>query len=203
MKKKIIALGSVLILVFGIFIFKNFYVKSKNNENEKSKNNTITENKSKDTDSKKESDNKEDSNKNKESSKDSNSDEKLTLESLKSQKKVMVLDFSQNGWGACAVQHPVLEKLREEYKDRVIIKTIDIRKQREFASQFPIRATPTLFYFNADGTPFKASDELAKKISYVAYEDKKSGELKFGGSEGVVKYEELKQVIEEMLKNVK
>lgn len=203
MKKKIIALGSVLILVFGIFIFKNFYVKSKNNENEKSKNNTITENKSKDTDSKKESNNKEDSNKNKESSKDSNSDEKLTLESLKSQKKVMVLDFSQNGWGACAVQHPVLEKLREEYKDRVIIKTIDIRKQREFASQFPIRATPTLFYFNADGTPFKASDELAKKISYVAYEDKKSGELKFGGSEGVVKYEELKEVIEEMLKNVK
>ena len=203
MKKKIIALGSVLILVFGIFIFKNFYVKSKNNENEKSKNNTITEKKSKDTDSKKESNNKEDSNKNKESSKDSNSDEKLTLESLKSQKKVMVLDFSQNGWGACAVQHPVLEKLREEYKDRVIIKTIDIRKQREFASQFPIKATPTLFYFNADGTPFKASDELAKKISYVAYEDKKSGELKFGGSEGVVKYEELKQVIEEMLKNVK
>ena len=79
-----------------------------------------------------------------------------------------------------------MEKLREEYKDRVIIKTIDIRKQREFASQFPIKATPTLFYFNADGTPFKAS-----------------GELKFGGSEGVVKYEELKQVIEEMLKNVK
>ena len=203
MKKKIIALGSVLILVFGIFIFKNFYVKSKNNENEKSKNNTITENRSKDTDSKKESNNKEDSNKNKESSKDSNSDEKLTLESLKSQKKVMVLDFSQNGWGACAVQHPVLEKLREEYKDRVIIKTIDIRKQREFASQFPIRATPTLFYFNADGTPFEASETLAKKISYVAYEDKKSGELKFGGSEGVVKYDELKEVIEEMLKNVK
>ena len=203
MKKKIIALGSVLILVFGIFIFKNFYVKSKNNENEKSKNNTITENKSKDTDSKKESNNKEDSNQNKESSKDSNSDEKLTLESLKSQKKVMVLDFSQNGWGACAVQHPVLEKLREEYKDRVIIKTIDIRKQREFASQFPIRATPTLFYFNADGTPFEASETLAKKISYVAYEDKKSGELKFGGSEGVVKYDELKEVIEEMLKNVK
>ena len=192
MEKKIIALGSVLILVFGIFIFKNFYMNNKNVKNENSGSNNVTEKKSTNTDSKKES-----------NSKDSNSDDKLTLESLKSQKKVMVLDFSQNGWGACAVQHPVLEKLREEYKDRVIIKTIDIRKQREFASQFPIKATPTLFYFNADGTPFKASDELAKKISYVAYEDKKSGELKFGGSEGVVKYEELKEVIEEMLKNVK
>ncbi len=30
MKKKIIALGSVLILVFGIFIFKNFYMNDKN-----------------------------------------------------------------------------------------------------------------------------------------------------------------------------
>ena len=192
MKKKIIALGSVLILVFGIFIFKNFYMNDKNVKNENSGSNSVTEKKSSNNDSKKDS-----------NSKKSNSDEKLTLENLKSQKKVMVLDFSQNGWHACAVQHPVLEKLREEYKDRVIIKTIDIRKQREFASQFPIKATPTLFYFNADGTPFKASDELAKKISYVAYEDKKSGELKFGGSEGVVKYEELKQVIEEMLKNVK
>ena len=95
------------------------------------------------------------------------------------------------------------EKVKKEYKDKVIIKTVDVRKQQAFASQFPIRVTPTLFYFNADGTPYKASDELAKKISYVAYEDKKSGELKFGGSEGVVKYEELKQVIEEMLKNVK
>ena len=60
-----------------------------------------------------------------------------------------------------------------------------------------------MFYFNADGTPYEAKGDLAKKISYVAYEDKKTGELKFGGSEGVVKYEELKQVIEEMLKNVK
>ena len=89
MKKKIIALGSIFVLVLGIFIFKNFYVKDKDEKN----NNTITENKSKDTDSKKESTNKEDSNKNKES----NSDEKITLENLKSQKKVMVLDFSQNG----------------------------------------------------------------------------------------------------------
>ena len=197
MKKKIIALGSVLILVFGIFIFKNFYMNDKNVKNENSGSNSVTEKKSANNDSKKDSNSKESD------SKKSNSDEKLTLENLKSQKKVMVLDFSQNGWHACAVQHPVLEKLREEYKDKVIIKTIDIRKQREFASQFPIKATPTLFYFNADGTPFKASDELAKKISYVAYEDKKSGELKFGGSEGVVKYEELKEVIEEMLKNVK
>lgn len=199
MKKKIIALGSIFVLVLGIFIFKNFYVKDKDEKN----NNTITENKSKDTDSKKESNNKEDSNKNKESSKNNNSDEKITLENLKSQKKVMVLDFSQNGWHACAVQHPVLEKLREEYKDKVIIKTIDVRKQREFVSQFPVRVTPTLFYFNADGTPFEASETLANKISYVAYQDKKSGELKFGGSEGVVQYEELKEVIEEMLKNVK
>lgn len=197
MKKKILALGSVLVLVFGIFIFKNFYMSDKNSKNENSGNNTVTEEKSGNSDSKKDSNSKESD------SKDSNSDEKLTLEKIKSQKKVTILDFSKNGWHACAVQHPVLEKLKKEYKDKVIIKTVDVRKQQAFASQFPIRVTPTLFYFNADGTPYKASDELAKKISYVAYEDKKSGELKFGGSEGVVKYEELKQVIEEMLKNVK
>ncbi|MCZ7409253.1 MULTISPECIES: hypothetical protein [Parvimonas] len=91
MKKKIIALGSVLILVFGIFIFKNFYMNDKNVKNENSGSNSVTEKKSANNDSKKDSNSKESD------SKKSNSDEKLTLENLKSQKKVMVLDFSQNG----------------------------------------------------------------------------------------------------------
>ena len=190
MKKKIIALGTVLVLVIGLFVFKNFFVK---NNDENASNNTVTENQNKNTDSKKESS----------TNKDSSKKEKLTLESLKSQKKVMILDFSQDGWHACAIQHKVLEKLREEYKDRVIIQTINIRKEMDFTSQFPIRVTPTLFYFNADGTPFKSPEELESRINYVAYEDKKSGELKLGGSEGVVQYEDLKAVIEEMLKNAK
>lgn len=91
MKKKIIALGLVLILVFGIFIFKNFYMNDKNVKNENSGGNSVTEKKSANNDSKKDSNSKESD------SKKSNSDEKLTLENLKSQKKVMVLDFSQNG----------------------------------------------------------------------------------------------------------
>ena len=91
MKKKIIALGSVLILVFGIFIFKNFYMNDKNVKNENSGNNTVTEEKSGNSDSKKDSNSKESD------SKDSNSDEKLTLEKIKSQKKVTILDFSKNG----------------------------------------------------------------------------------------------------------
>ena len=200
MKKKIIALGAVIVLVIGLFVFKNFFVK---NKDENTSNNTVTENQNKNTDSKKESSTNNDSSKKEETKNESQSNEKLTLESLKSQKKVMILDFSQNGWHACAIQHKVLEKLREEYKDRVIIQTINIRKEMDFTSQFPIRVTPTLFYFNADGTPFESPEELASKINYVAYEDKKSGELKFGGSEGVVQYEDLKAVIEEMLKNAK
>ena len=193
MKKKIIALGAVLVLVIGLFVFKNFFVK---NKDENTSNNTVTENQNKNTDSKKESSTNNDSSKKEEAKNESKSNEKLTLESLKSQKKVMILDFSQDGWHACAIQHKVLEKLREEYKDRVIIQTINIRKEMDFTSQFPIRVTPTLFYF-------KSPEELESRINYVAYEDKKSGELKLGGSEGVVQYEDLKAVIEEMLKNAK
>ncbi len=53
MKKKIIALGSVLILVFGIFIFKNFYMNDKNVKNENSGSNSVTEKKSSNNDLKK------------------------------------------------------------------------------------------------------------------------------------------------------
>ena len=94
MKKKIVALGAVLVLVIGLFVFKNFFVK---NKDENTSNNTVTENQNKNTDSKKESNTKDDSSKNEETKKESQSNEKLTLESLKSQKKVMILDFSQNG----------------------------------------------------------------------------------------------------------
>ena len=40
MKKKIIALGAVLVLVIGLFVFKNFFVK---NKDENTSNNTVTE----------------------------------------------------------------------------------------------------------------------------------------------------------------
>ena len=36
MKKKIIALGAVLVLVIGLFVFKNFFVKNKDENLEKS-----------------------------------------------------------------------------------------------------------------------------------------------------------------------
>lgn len=94
MKKKIIALGVVLVLVIGLFVFKNFFVK---NKDENTSNNTVTENQNKNTDSKKESSTNNDSSKKEETKNESQSNEKLTLESLKSQKKVMILDFSQNG----------------------------------------------------------------------------------------------------------
>lgn len=98
MKKKIAVLCSVFVIVFGIFIFKNFYMNKNNKDdsNENSKNNTITENKSNNNNNNNKNDSSND-NKNSSDSKNSNSDENLTLESLKSQKKVMILDFSQNG----------------------------------------------------------------------------------------------------------
>lgn len=60
MKKKIIALGAVLVLVIGLFVFKNFFVK---NKDENTSNNTVTENQNKNTDSKKESSTNNDSSK--------------------------------------------------------------------------------------------------------------------------------------------
>ncbi len=84
MKKKIILVFSVLVLVFGIFVFKKFSTNNKMDKNENLSSNTITEKKS--------------SNGNKEDTKkESNSKEELTLENLKSQKKPIILDFSQNG----------------------------------------------------------------------------------------------------------
>ena len=74
MKKKIIALGAVLVLVIGLFVFKNFFVK---NKDENTSNNTVTENQNKNTDSKKKQGQKNNLTKKKETKKSSNQNKKF------------------------------------------------------------------------------------------------------------------------------
>lgn len=99
--------------------------------------------------------------------------------------------------------HPTLEKLYEQYGDQITIKSIDLAIARDFAKNYPIRVTPTLFFFKADGTPFVPSEELVKELNYVSYKRKSDDTIAVSGNEGVVKYEILVKLLKEMGVNVR
>lgn len=117
--------------------------------------------------------------------------------------KPIILDFSQDGWHACKLLHSTLEKLHELYGDQVTIKSIDIRKLKDFSSNYPIRVTPTIYFYSADGNPFIPSEELSKKMNHVAYKKKDDDKVAISGNEGVIEFEVFEELLKEMGVNVK
>ncbi|MGR7812663.1 thioredoxin [Lacinutrix undariae] len=93
-------------------------------------------------------------------------DFKNTVES----NKTVVLDFYADWCGPCQTLLPTIHKLAEELKDDVIIKKVNVDKDKELAALFNVRSIPTLIFFN-DGkavdrhTGLLTENDLRTKIS--------------------------------------
>lgn len=88
---------------------------------------------------------------------------------IKSNKYVLV-DFFATWCGPCKMQAPVLEKLQEEFKDKITICKIDVDNNQDNAKKFNVVSIPTLVLFK-DGeaintmTGFQSEGALKKLIS--------------------------------------
>jgi len=60
-----------------------------------------------------------------------------------------LLDFGRGKCIPCKKMAPVLQELSEEYKDRVIIKIIEIDQESELTTANRIRLIPTQIFFDA------------------------------------------------------
>lgn len=69
-----------------------------------------------------------------------------------SQEKLVIVDFWADWCEPCKQLMPVLEKLANEYQDRVTLVTIDCEAEQQLAAQFGIRSLPTVAFFK-DGKP--------------------------------------------------
>ena len=57
--------------------------------------------------------------------------------------------------GPCKIVKPVVEKLAEEYKDKVKVVEVDVDQNQQVSGQFGIMSIPTLMFFK-NGQPVKS-----------------------------------------------
>ena len=64
---------------------------------------------------------------------------------------VTVIDLGAKSCIPCKMMAPILEKLKEDYKDRASVVFIDVWKNPEVGNEFGITSIPTQIFYNKKG----------------------------------------------------
>jgi len=75
-------------------------------------------------------------------------DQNFQEEVLKSDKLVLV-DFYSNWCPPCKAMEPIIEKIAENYSDKIKVCKLNVDEGRLTASQYGIEAIPTFLFFKA------------------------------------------------------
>ena len=118
------------------------------------------------------------------------------LEELKKEKLPIVLDFTSATCPPCREMEPTLHKLKEEYKGKVIIKSISVDADIKGINDFPVKVTPTLFFFDEKGEPYKPSNDI--DIQMIEYSSKTDNKHIYTAREGLLTEDEFLQIFEDM-----
>ena len=184
----------IIVIVFGIYAYKKAEYNKQITQNTE---NMQTESTNQNTHAIVKEDVKEES---AESSEESLSLEisSVDLDEIKSYGLPFVIDFGSDSCKPCKAMAPVLETLHEEWKDKAIVHFVDVWKNTTAAKDFPISLIPTQVFYNADGTPFVPSEELAQEIEFSMYGSKDTNEHLFTIHQGGITEEEMRKIFAEM-----
>jgi len=72
----------------------------------------------------------------------------------------IIIDFGSDSCIPCKEMAPVLQTMNAEMQGKAIIKFVDVWKHAEAADGFPIQVIPTQIFIKADGTPYVPSDGI-------------------------------------------
>jgi thioredoxin 1 len=120
------------------------------------------------------------------------------LDAIKFYGLPFVIDFGSDSCIPCKEMAPVLEILHEDLQGKAIVHFVDVWKNTTAANDFPVSVIPTQVFFNADGTPFIPSDELAQEIEFTMYSSNDTKEHVFTVHQGGVTEEQMRKIFAEM-----
>jgi thioredoxin 1 len=87
------------------------------------------------------------------------------LSHAKKDGKVVMLELGSVGCAPCEQMKPVMEKLRTNYKGKLEVLFVDVRKDKDTARKFGAYAIPTQVFLD------KNSKEFHRHIGFYAYEE--------------------------------
>jgi len=87
------------------------------------------------------------------------------LSNAKKEGKIVMLELGSVGCIPCEQMKPVMEKLRTNYKGKIEVIFIDVRKDRENGSRFGVTMIPTQVFLD------KTGKELHRHIGFYGYEE--------------------------------
>ncbi len=88
-----------------------------------------------------------------------------TLNSAKKQGKLVMLEIGSVGCIPCDKMKVVMDKLRTDYKDKLEVIFINVRKDKENTRRFGVTMIPTQVFLDKNGKEFH------RHIGYYAFEE--------------------------------
>ncbi|HAN44103.1 MAG TPA: thioredoxin [Ruminococcaceae bacterium] len=95
----------------------------------------------------------------------------VDLDALKEYKLPIIIDFGADSCIPCKEMAPVLKALNTEMQGKAIIKFVDVWKNAEAARDFPIQVIPTQIFISADGKPYVPSDGMQIEFAMYTYKN--------------------------------
>jgi thioredoxin 1 len=86
------------------------------------------------------------------------------LTKAKTEKKVVMLELGSVGCVPCDQMRPVMDKLTQNYKGKLEVIFVDVRKNTEPARHFRVFGIPTQVFLDSDGKEFH------RHIGYYDYD---------------------------------
>lgn len=124
--------------------------------------------------------------------------EAIDFEALTEYGLPIIVDYGSDSCIPCQQMAPVLETMNEEMTGKAFIKFVDVWKYTDAANNVPVQVIPTQVLVNADGTPFVPSDELAQTIEFILYSSRETGEHVFTVHQGGMTEEQMRLILAEM-----
>ncbi len=93
----------------------------------------------------------------------STDDELVTL--ARSRNRVVIAEFGLGLCMQCKAQSAILEKVRETYKDKVVVRMVHVNKEQQLTARYQIETIPHLIFFEPSG------NVAFRKTGVMKYED--------------------------------